>query len=187
MELTDEDLASIADELIAGVDGSTATFELADGNTLALCIETDYDTSVRDYDTYGAFSEYSYNYDRDDGKDRPAEMNGNAEKLQVDYDAFVWWQPPEDGPKRGSEEFRTFREMVKEIAENGYVGLVVELRDGEDAAGRPHALKIAQLWGIENIYATFNGDKPDAAEVVADLVAEVLADDEPRDDEGKVN
>lgn len=177
--MTSEDLASIADELIANAGyGADATFELADGNTLALRIEIDYDTSIRDYDTYGAFSEYAYDYTDESGKNRPDDMNGNAEKLQVDRGAFVWWQPREDAPKRGTEEFRKERALVQEIAENGYVGLVVELRDGEDAAGRPHALKVASLWGIENCYATFHGDKLYAAEVVAELVAEVLADDE---------
>jgi hypothetical protein len=176
MELAAEDLASIVDELLGAEYGAPSTLELTDGRSLALLVELDYDTSIRDTEGFGTFSEYSYDYG-DRGSERPDGMNGNAEKLPVDRGSFVWWMPPTDGPKRGTPEFATFRALVRDICESGYCGLVVELREGTDAYGAPIPIRVASLFGIEHIYETFHGENAYARDVVAELVAEVLSDD----------
>lgn len=151
--------------------GSTATFELEDGRVLALTIEPDTDTNIRDYDTFGTFSKYAYDYG-DRGSGRPDDMNGNAEKIQVDRGLFVWWQPPADVPelKRGTEQFAAFRESVRDILTNGYCGYLLELRAPEpDAAGRPIALAVASLWGVDQ----WDASSEYGREVVSDLILEL--------------
>lgn len=87
--MTPQDIAEQLDD-----DG--ATVDLPDGRTVRFRVEADPDTSIRDFDGDGTFSQYSYDYSDDAGKVRPAGMDGNAEKIQIDRGAFVWWQPPAD-------------------------------------------------------------------------------------------
>lgn len=124
------------------------TFELEDGRTLRFRVEPDQDSTIRDDEFYGAFSEYAFDYSDESGRQRPAGMNGNAEKLRCDRGSFVWWQPPADVP-RGSEAFATFRANVSEILEFGYQTIGVEVLAGTDAYGRPIVVDAAWLGGVE--------------------------------------
>lgn len=147
------------------------TFELADGRTLALKFEPDEGTTVEDDgDWYGhiapvrdGYNDYGTRWPRPDGFD------GNAEKIWTRSDAW-WWQPPAE-VKRADEGFAALRAALVDLLEYGYSGIVLELRDGSDAYGRPIVRNVASLWGIEPF--------PDASfvrEVVDGLLEEVMPD-----------
>lgn len=171
MNLTPEQLDEVVGKLGNAEYGAPAVFELADGREFALTIELDEDTNIRDYETFDSFSKYAYDYARDGREPRPDDMDGNAEKIQVDRGSYVWWQPPAD-VKRTDEGFAAFRATVRDILECGYCGYVLELRRGTDAMGRPIAEKVASLWGIENIYEC-RPDSEYGQSIIRDLVAEL--------------
>ncbi len=79
----------------------------------------DYDTSINDFDYYGKVSEY-FDYWRGHRQPRPDGFDGSARKIQVDRSGYVWWQPPKDGPKVDTEEFKELALLVERILIDGY-------------------------------------------------------------------
>ena len=128
------------------------TVEIGKGRTLRLRIEPDDLYPFEDADCYGMISpveqdRYSpYHNERN----RPDNFNGNAEKIDIPNNGgTVWWQPPADGPKRGTPAFERERQGVLNLLEFGYCGFILELRKGTDGYGHPIVRKSASLWGIE--------------------------------------
>jgi hypothetical protein len=81
---------------------------------------------------------------------------------------MVWWQPPADGPKRGTPEFASERRHVLELLEYGMCGFVLELLEGDDAYNDPIVTRVASLWGIEPF-----PDRDFQQEIVRDLWREI--------------
>jgi hypothetical protein len=152
------------------------TVKLDDGRTLRLRIEVDQDTNVMEEEFFGEFA-WCDRLDRRHMNDygtpapRPDGFDGNAEKLSTSHGDRYWWQPPrgdyEMTAKRGSDEFNSFRQLVMDLVEWGYKGVVLELCDGADAYGRPVVSAVASLWGIDSLEDGY------LAEVVKDLAAEL--------------
>lgn len=169
---TPETIAELVEKL--HYDGDTA--DLPDGRTLRLRILPDQDSDpFNDTDLYGRIEWCSDRiYDQDGRlKGRPDGFDGNAEKMwaQQNGDAF-WWQPPAD-VKRSDPNFSSLRSIVNDLASFGMVGYVVDVLAPDEHSDfydhRP-VLTAASLWGIECMV-----DGASAAEIVADLVSEVLA------------
>ena len=154
---------------LAQLRGDGDTLELADGRMLRLKIEVDQDASINDSDVYGHVEQYSHDYIRDGHAERPNDFTGNAEKIQTDRGSWIWWEPPADGPKRGTLGFGNFRRQVRDLLEMGFSGVTLELCSGTDAYGRPIVINVASLWGIDSFEGGY------LFEVVAELAAEVLA------------
>lgn len=91
---------------------------------------SDYDTSFNDFDCYGKVSEY-FDYWRGHHTSRPDGFDGSARKIEVDCSVYVWWQPPKDGPKVDTEEFKELALLVGRILMYGYQTLWVEKLDDE--------------------------------------------------------
>lgn len=148
-------------------DGSV--YELGDGRTIRVKVETDPDAQVNDWEVYGTTEKYSHRYTDGEGNSpRPSEFDGNAEKIECGQGLWIWWQPPKDGPKRGTEEFRKFRSHVQDLLTWGFHIVTVELCEGEDAYGRPIVQEVASLGGVDSIDGKYVG------EIVTELVAEVM-------------
>jgi len=144
------------------------TLELGDGTRLRLKIEPD-DRSpmeeMNDSDCYGRLGwgrpdRYQY------GEVRPADMDGNAEKLHFSqgYTA-IWWQPPED-VKRTDPIFGELRRQVITLLEEGFYLVIVKLEERCDH-GDWHEINNAALGGCDSI------DQPYLGEIVTDLAEEV--------------
>jgi hypothetical protein len=133
------------------------TLDLGDGRTLRLLIKPDEDASINDYDADGRV---------DASKERPADFDGNAEKLHMG-DYTLWWQPPADSPKRGTPEFEEMRRHVLELIEFGFYGVVLEVLQGTDAYDRPIVTHSASLWAIESLERDY------LATVVGELATEL--------------
>ena len=145
--------------------GDEVEIDLTDETAVRVKIEPDYDTSVNDYDCYGAFEWVSA--DPYHEKQRPAGFDGNAEKLHLGNEGQAWWQPPAD-VKRTDEGFGEFKDIVRDLLMYGFVGVVVERLDGEDHYGKGIVRDSASLWAIEAMV------KEDfLAEVIDDLMGEV--------------
>lgn len=160
MNLTPEQLAQLAD------DGDV--LKLDDGRMLRLRIEVDQDFSINDYDGDGKTEQHAHSYS-EDRPQRPAGFTGNAEKIQVDRGYWMWWEPPADGPKRGTPEFIAERARVRDLLECGFKGVVLELCVGIDAYGRPIVVGSESLWAIDSL------DNGYLAEVVSELAEEIDA------------
>jgi hypothetical protein len=141
---------------------------MPDGRSLRLRVELDDWAQPGDDDFHGSFAPVdhrtnAYGYSR-----RPDGFDGNSEKLWVGRSDEVWWQPPKNGPKRGTPEFDVFRRNVRDLMEFGYQVMTVELVDGADCYGRGTVLAAESLCGIEP-YA----DAGYRREIVAELAAEL--------------
>ena len=125
------------------------TVDLDDGRTLRLRVEFDQDTTINDFDCYGKTERYCHDYWREGRTLRPDDFTGNAEKIQVDRGLWIWWEPPADGPKRGTPEFRQFRGTVTDLVSYGFVLVGLELCEGTDAYNRPVVVDVTWLGGVE--------------------------------------
>lgn len=144
MLYNDEILALAVDALTDDGD----TFELPDGASLVLRIEPDQCADISDFaDCYGRVAECSLNEWGEQTSRRPADFDGNAEKMDV-RDGRVWWQPPAD-VKRGTDTFRQVRSAMRDLVDYGLSVAVVEYRKGTDAYGRPIVLGVDALGGLE--------------------------------------
>lgn len=141
------------------------TVDLEGGDTLRLVFRPDDSNPFEEADSYGRV-EWARRSRRNQ-QQRPSGFDGNAEKLYVGGDAF-WWQPPAD-VKRTGPGFDALRTTVRDLAEFGYIGVVVERLSGQDAYQRPIVVNVASLWGIEP-----DPDPEYLQTVVADLIAEVI-------------
>jgi len=157
------------DAIVEALADHNDTYELPDGSALRLRIDHDefYDPFA-DTDSYGRIrgaEEYALR-NRDTGRyERPRDMNGNAEKLSVGRSADGWWwQPPADGPKRGTPEFAKLRALVCDLLEFGCSVVAVEMLRGEDAYGQPIVVQVAAIGGVDSIADGY------LAEVVSDLL-----------------
>lgn len=169
LEYDEEIIAAAVAELRHDKD----TAELPDGRILRLVIESDDMDPFAEYgaDCYGRIEwaddprlrgEYGYSV-------RPDGMDGNAERLHTGRDAY-WWQPPADGPKRGTDEFEMARQLVRDLLEYGMSVAIVEVCQGEDAYGRPIVVGSSALGGIEPASAI---DPAILRDVVEDAIANV--------------
>jgi hypothetical protein len=142
------------------------TVDLEDGRTARLLISPDDINPFDEFDCYGKVSPIARR-SMDQGLPRPPGFDGNAEKLYAcGTDAF-WWQPPADGPKRGTEEFAQERRLVIDLASWGMKRVALEILDGTDAYGRPIVVNVASLGGIDSLEDGY------LAEVVSELAAEL--------------
>lgn len=144
------------------------TIDLEDGRKLRLRIEPDMDAQINDFDSYGKI-EWGTKDQNSGHEQRPKGFNGNAEKLSI-YSGGVslWWQPPEGmTAKRGTEAWRQERSAIRDLAEYGFKGVILEVLDGEDAYHRPIVTKTASLWGIDSF------DHGYLTEVLGDLATEL--------------
>jgi hypothetical protein len=158
------DLSALAD------DGDT--LELDDGRMLRLRVRHDEFFSINDFDCYGETEPYSHRYDYDEQyAPRPAHFTGNAEKIECDRGYWIWWEPPADAPKRGTDEFARFRSHVIDLIRDGFYVVTLELCEGTDAYGRPIVVDMASIGGCAFEHGP-DGYKP--ADVVRDLIVEVL-------------
>ena len=145
---------------------------LDDGRSVRLRIEPDQDTSVRDYECYGEFSEYAYDYRHDHHEPRPDGFDGDAEKIQVDRGLWMWWQPPRGDYaldyKRGTPEFATFRSFVIDLASYGFIGLIIEVWHSCGECSTRHEETTASIWGVE-----WGTDDAYRRTLISELLAEV--------------
>lgn len=164
--MTDLDLTQLTQ------DGDT--LELPDGRTLRVRVEPDQDYNpFEDFDIYGRISDLRWGPDNRSlenvygNLERPHDFDGNAEKIDI-ISGRIWWQPPKDGPKRGTPEFREWRSFIIDLASYGGVGVILELLDEvPDAYGQPVVRHTASLWGIDSL------DDGYITEVVRDLAHEL--------------
>lgn len=161
--VTNEEIIALAVDKLAH-DGDTV--DIGDGKSLRLRVEPDYDSRVEDDEWYGKI-EWAYRGRYHDYAPRPDGFDGNAEVILLDYSASLWWQPPADGPKRGTPEFQALRSDLRDLIEYGYNILIVERCEGKDAYGRPIVQDFTALGGV----AAFTVD---LSEYVGELVGELL-------------
>ena len=167
---TEADLRDVLPEILAEAltdDGDTVEH---DGRTYRLRVEPDFDTRVNDFDCYGRTEHYSHDYRYRRDTQRPADMDGNAEKLDF-HDGWIWWQPPtrECGLQRDEPGFDKMREQVLDIVRWGFQVLILEQLDPDpDAYGRPVVRHVASVGGVEPFTS---GEY--LAGIVADLAWEI--------------
>ena len=154
------------DTLLDRFDGDRAEVKLSRGRMLRLRIEPDQDSDLNDFDCYGRTAPTKRSRYSDYPDTRPQGFDGNAEKIWLGGDA-IWWQPPADGPARGTAEFRSLRALVRDLAEYGFHGVVLELTRGVDAYHRPIVRNVASLWGIDSLEDGY------LREVAGELAAEL--------------
>lgn len=131
--------------------GDGNALDIGNGQSLRLRIESDDISPFEETDTYGRIAGLQFDrFYRHGERPRPDGFNGNAEKLYVPNNGGTyWWQPPADGPKRGTDEFKGLRKRVLELLEYGYCAYVLELLEGENAYHEPIVRKFANLGEIE--------------------------------------
>jgi hypothetical protein len=157
------------DEVIEALDYDEATVDLEDGRKLRLRIEPDQSFDINDdSDAYG---KVEWGTKDDYGEHRPKGFSGNAEKLGIyDHGTSLWWEPPEDMKRTDAENFRKFKATVRDLAEYGFHGVILELLQGEDAYHRPIVVKVASLWGVDDVGREYLKD------VVSELAVELEVD-----------
>jgi hypothetical protein len=139
--------------------------ELDDGRCLRLRIEPDDLNPFEDFDCYGKLAQGRRH--EDTGREiRPDGFDGNAEKLSM-RSGGIWWQPPSDGPKRGTDDFAELRRLVLDLDEFGMVSVKLEILDGKDAYGQPIVVNFASMGGIEPYPGEY------LAEIISELAAEL--------------
>lgn len=161
--------------------GAPATVDLDDGRTLRLHVDVD-DWPVLDLlgDGFGVFAWARQNHDGYRAE-RPSDFDGNAEILQRDYPHVMWWQPPADGPKRGTPEFAHMRRHLMSLLEEGFYVVRVEMLDGTDHYGAPIVRDAEVLGGVDLVWCDLGErERRDAElrEIVAGMVAELLSREE---------
>lgn len=143
------------------------TVELGDGRSLRLRIMPDDTDAFEEYDCYGLVEPVDTH--RQGYSVRPSGFDGNSEKMWLQQNnGYIWWQPPKEGPKRGTVEFTSFKQHVNDIASFGMCVLVVEVCQGVDGYNRPIVTNVGSLGGIE----PFPTDEY-KAEIIGDIVAEL--------------
>lgn len=143
--------------------------ELPDGRTLRLRVTPDDIDPFTEYDCYGMASRCDDYSSERFYRNRPDGFTGNAEKLWLQQNGgCIWWEPPKDGPKRGTESFGAFRSFINDLASFGMSVYTLELCDGTDAYGHAIVVKVASVGGIE----PFPADDY-KREIVGDLASEL--------------
>lgn len=129
------------------LDEDGATVDLGEGRTLRLRIVPDESWSIfDDGDWYGKLAWVDDR--RDYRPQRPQGFTGNAEILGIGRgNDRVWWEPPADVP-RTAENFDALRRSIIDAMEEGAVGVILEVLEGEDAYGRPIVREADSLWGV---------------------------------------
>jgi hypothetical protein len=133
--------------------------------------EPDEDASINDYEGDGR-TEWSR---RSDGHSvRPDGFTGRARILIHDRFSDLWWEPPGPdiiGPVPWDQAtLDKEASRVGDLCEYGFVGIILERLEGEDAYHQPIVADVASLWGIE-----WDADDDDLAEILSDLLAEINA------------
>jgi hypothetical protein len=145
------------------------TLVLGEGRMLRLRVQPDEWFSLNEFDCYGETEEYCHSYLHGEQEEpRPKHFTGNAEKIQCEPGYWIWWEPPADGPKRGTAEFDKFRSHVIDLIRYGFYVVTLELCEGADAYGRPIVVDAASLGGC-----AFD-DSFGPVDVVRDLLYEVM-------------
>ncbi len=145
------------------------TLELEDGRVLRLGIEADDINPFEDNpDFYGRIGWSKSNY-YTGRSERPDDFDGSAEKLSI-YNDVCWWQPPKDVARMrqtNPEAFRSFRDLVRDLASFGSHYVKLEVLQGEDAYHRPIVVNVAGLGGVDSIESQY------VREVVSELASEL--------------
>lgn len=97
--------------------------------------------------------------------ERPEGFNGRARKIQ---NGFYWWQPPESLPDCDLDKVQG---AIENLLNYGYCAVIVELLHATEAHGAPMLVETSAVGGVE----PFRSDD-DMADIVTDLLAELLAD-----------
>lgn len=154
------------DDIAADLTDDGDTFDLCDGRTLLLRIESDDASPLDDADWFGAVS--PIDTWRDSRAPRPAGFDGRARKLRP-RDGVYWWQPPADVP---DETIPAMERSLLDLLDYGYSSVGVILKETvEDSRGNAHSVTVDAAWigGVEPF-----PDPDYLATLVADLVAELL-------------
>jgi hypothetical protein len=151
---------TLAEELAADLTYGRTNVVERDGQVWRARVEPDCDHSVFDEDEcyIGRLV-----WARERHGLRPDGFDGAARKLTTHGGDQVWWQPPDD-----ITSVTDFAQMVTDLLNYGYVGVIVERCEGEDGYGRPIVREASSLWGID----AMSSDTPYLAEVIGELVAE---------------
>jgi hypothetical protein len=143
------------------------TFELTDGRTLRLRVESDPHTSVNDFDCYGRVAEVERGPWDGHNKPRPQGFTGRAVKLSIPNGPDYWWEPYYESETQQAYNGPKERQMMIDLLSHGFYGLIVEILNGTDAYGRPIVTNVASLWGIDSLETQY------VREIVTDLAAEL--------------
>lgn len=170
-------MSELAKELAEAEYGSPTTVKLTDGRAIRAKVTPDeFMTIEDDGDWYGKVAPENHRTNSYGYAERPDGFDGNAEKIQYDRSASVWWQPPEDIKRSDPDNFKKFRDTVREVLEFGYSIVTVEvLRPELDGYARPIVDKVASLAG-NAIVGTYQETLDYRAEVIDDLLMEVGID-----------
>ena len=152
--------------------------ELENGAELRLRIVPD-DTYIQDLADWGdVYGRTEWTRDSDYGPVRPADFDGTAEIMFRDHRSTLWWQPydPTDIPgyrEQGNrcEDFRKYRQLVRDILEYGFSVVGLELREQlTDSRGAVHRVVLETAWlgGIEP-----DPERAYVLELVTDLAREL--------------
>lgn len=148
---------------LSGLTDDGDTLDLAGGRMIRLRIEPDHDTSVNDFDCYGRV-EWRDSWSRQTL--RPITFDGNAEIIDRDGIAALWWQPPAD-VKRSDPGFRQLRSSVIDLVTYGFRSVGLELCEGTDHYGRPIVTDSTWIGGVDDVSADY------LPHLLADLVTEL--------------
>jgi hypothetical protein len=148
------------------------TVQLAGGRMLRLKILPDENYSINEYDSDGKVSDahrYADGNLDNGGAQRPDGFDGGAVKIEVGQDSWAWWQPCKDAVYPTPEDFEKDKRRVSNLCQYGFVGVRLEVCEGEDAYHRPIVRQEASVWGeewdcMENSYGQ---------EIIGDLAAEL--------------
>lgn len=156
---------TVANDLVYGDD-----VELDDGRIIRLLVsQDDWDTtSMIDEDLFGRL-EYidSRKYGRE--RVRPDWCDGSGRIIHTMNGDSYWWQPPSD-IKGNPSQIRNTQRYLRDLLENGYQIVTVELcRNETDAYERPIVDDLFSLGGVE----WYVGDDIYRREIVTDLLTQI--------------
>jgi hypothetical protein len=164
-----EQTVDIGHDLADTID-TNRTVEI-DGRTYRARTEPDEDQSINDYESDGR-TEWSRR--RDGYSVRPDGFTGRARILIHDGHSDLWWEPPGPdiiGPVPWDQAtLDKEASRVRRLCEYGFIGIILERLEGEDAYHKPIVADDASLWGIE-----WDADDDYLATVLSDLLAEINA------------
>lgn len=178
------DQSALADDLL-----DRQSIELPDGRTLRLVENPDYDCQISDFDCYGRI-EFIPRHKRQHST-RPDGFDGFARKVWSHNGECFWWQPPddlrtakrepvyvEDGhgvvhrhPYVFTDPVGTLQRNVADLLTFGFVVVGVEVLSDCESCHRAQVIGSAYIGGVEAM-----ADRDYTLDLVADLVAEALAD-----------
>jgi hypothetical protein len=132
-----------------------------DTHRLALRVELDTESSINDYDSDGFTEEYAHRY-CDGFVARPDNMDGNAMKIEVDRDLWIWWQPyngeigyVDATGTQGSAKWSALpshvrlaeKRRITDLLQAGFLSVGCLLQESvSDSYGGEHWVTVAEEW-----------------------------------------